>query len=146
MPRVDIQMDTDVPPDAIRRALLDFSDRRPEVWPGITPSLYEVYEVGDTWADVREGTKMPGAEAWAKEHYDWSDPETITWTVKESNFCAPGGYVSTTITPRPNGGSHLHMIWNRTPTTFVGRMATLMMRLTRGRPVAASMKRGLAKL
>jgi hypothetical protein len=139
-------MDAQAQPDAIRRALLDFTDRRPEIWPGITPNLYEVYEVGDTWADIREGTKMPGTAVWAMEHYDWSDPETITWTVKESNFCAPGSYVSATITPIPSGGSHIHVIWNRTPTTLVGRMATLMIRLTRGRPVAASMKQGIANL
>jgi hypothetical protein len=89
---------------------------------------------------------MPGTEVWAVEHYDWSDPDIITWTVKESNFCAPGSYVSTTITPGPTGGNHLHVVWNRAPTTLVGRMAALMIRLTRGRPVAASMKQGLANL
>jgi hypothetical protein len=146
MPRVDIHMDAKVQPEVIRRALLDFSDRRPEIWPGITPSLYQVYEVGDTWADIREGTKMPGGAAWAVEHYDWSDPDTITWTVKESNFCAPGSSVSATITPSPLGGSHIHLIWNRTPTSLFGRIGTLMIRLTRGRPVAASMRKGLANL
>ncbi len=146
MPRVDVHLDTDVPPDAIRRALLDFSEHRPEIWPGIEPSLYEVYEVDATWADIREGSKMPGGQVWAVEHYDWSDPETIVWTVKESNFCAPGSYVSATLTPGPTGGSHLHIVWNRTPTTLAGRMATLMIRLTRGRPVAASMQKGLANL
>src|SRR5689334_10376187 len=104
MPRVDIYLDSVAQPDAIRRALLDFSDRRPEIWPGITPSLYEVYEVGDTWADIREGTKAPGGAVWAVEHYDWSDPETVKWTVKESNFCAPGSWVSATITPKGDSG------------------------------------------
>ena len=144
MPRVDIEMDTEVESEAVRRALLDFTDRRPEIWPGITPELYQVHEVGDTWADIREGTKMPGTTVWAVEHYDWSDPQTITWTGKESNFCAPGSSVSATITPRLEGGSHIHLVWNRTPTTFVGKMATLMIRLTRGRPVAASLRKGLA--
>jgi hypothetical protein len=49
--------------------------------------------VGNTFADVQEGSKMPGMTVWAKEHYDWSAPELITWTVRESNFCAPGSYV-----------------------------------------------------
>jgi hypothetical protein len=35
-------------PDAIRAALLDFSERRPELWPGLPADQYEVYEVGDT--------------------------------------------------------------------------------------------------
>src|SRR5437588_4852559 len=132
MPRVDMELDTPLEPDAVRSALLDFTDRRPEIWPGIEPSLYEVREIGDTWADIREGSKMPGGSVWAVEHCDWSDPQTITWTVRESNFSAPGSYVSATITPRSEGGSHIHLIWNRTPSSFAGRMATLLIRLSRG--------------
>jgi hypothetical protein len=146
MPRVDVQLDTDVAPEAVRSALLDFSDRRPELWPGITPSLYKVFEVGDTWADIQEGTRMPGGGVWAIEHYDWSDPETVKWTVKESNFCKPGSFVSATITPRPGGGSHIHVIWNRTPSSFMGRVTALGIRLTGGKPVAASIRQGLAKI
>ena len=40
-----MDVETAVEPARVRAALLDFSPRRPEIWPGITPSLYEVYEV-----------------------------------------------------------------------------------------------------
>jgi hypothetical protein len=146
MPKVELDVETSVSPEDVRAALLDFSDRRPEIWPGIEPSLYEVYTIGDTFADVQEGSKMPGARIWAKEHYDWSAGDLITWTVQESNFCAPGSYVSAAIAPRGDGGSRIHLTWNRTPTSMVGRLATALIVLTRGKPVAASFRMALAKL
>lgn len=54
---------TEPPPEAIRAALLDFSERRPQLWPGLPPEQYEVYEVGDTWAEIREGHRGPVARA-----------------------------------------------------------------------------------
>lgn len=76
MPQVKIDIDRPEPPNLIREALLDFSPRRPQRWPGIESSLCEVYRVGPTDADVREGSRMPGGLIWAKEHYDWSTPGT----------------------------------------------------------------------
>lgn len=145
MPKVEFDMDSRVPADKIRAALLDFSPRRPEIWPGIYPPMYEVYEVGGTYADIREGSKAPGGTVWAKEHYDWSAPDTVTWTVRESNFCAPGSYVAARITPRDNG-SRLHITWNRTPTTLGGRIAAFIIVVTRGAPVASSLRKGLQRL
>ena len=146
MAKVEMDVETSASPEAVKAALLDFSDRRPEIWPGIEPSLYEVYAIGDTFADVREGSKMPGAEIWAKEHYDWSAGDLISWTVQESTFCAPGSGVSAAITPRGDGGSRIHLTWTRTPTSLVGRLATAVIVLTRGRPVAHSFRLALAKL
>jgi len=146
VPRVELDLQTQVSADRVRAALLDFTDNRPAVWPGIDPSLYEVYEVHETSADIREGSRMPGTKIWAKEHYDWSAPDTVTWTVRESNFCAPGSYVSATITARDDGGSHVHVTWERTPTSLVGRFATFVIVVTRGKPVAASLRNGLSSL
>lgn len=146
MPRVEFAVDSLVPPEKVREALLDFSPRRPEIWPGIHAPLYEVYEVGDTYADVREGSKAPGGPIWAREHYDWSDPETVTWTVRESNFCAPGSYVSARIKPNGSGGARIHITWNRTPTSVAGWLATFLITATRGAPVASSLRLGLKRL
>lgn len=146
MPRVDIHMDSPIQPDVIRQALLDFTPHRLETWPGIDPAQYQVIEVHDTWADIREGSKMPGGAIWAVEHYDWSDPETVVWTVRESNFSTPGSFVSATITPRPEGGSHIHVIWNREGANLKGKVMAQMIKLSRGAPVAVSMKKGLANM
>src|SRR5436305_11495282 len=92
MPMVEMDLETAVAPERVRAALLDFSDRRPELWPGIEPSLYEVYSVGDTTAEIKEGSRMPGTSFWAVEHYDWSRPDIVTWTLRKSNFCTVGSY------------------------------------------------------
>ena len=146
MPKVEMDVTTDVDPAAVRGALVDFSPTRPETWPGISPDLYKVYEVGDTSAIVQEGTRNPGMAMWAKERYDWSDPDTVRWTVEESNFCAPGSYVAATITPRQGGGSRVHIEWNRTPTTLGARIAMLLIQLSKGKPVAASFRQGMSRL
>lgn len=146
MPKAEMDLETTVPAETVRAALLDFSPRRPEVWPGIAASEYKVYETGATSADIREGTRGPGMTMWAREHYDWSDPQTVKWTVVESNFSAPGSYVAATITTRPSGGSHVHLEWNRTGSSFLGRVIIRMIALTNGRPVASSFRKALKKL
>ncbi|QGF24371.1 hypothetical protein [Raineyella fluvialis] len=143
---VAFDLETAAAPEKMRAALIDFSDDRTGLWPGIEPSLYEVVAVGDTTADVREGSRGPGGNVWALEHYDWSDPVTVRWTVRESNFCRPGSYVSAAIRPTPGGGSSVHITWNRTGSTVRGRLMCWMIRLSGGRPVAASFRRGLAAI
>jgi hypothetical protein len=146
MPKVEVDTETTLPPERVLGALIDFSPRRPEIWPAIEPSLYEVYSVGEKEADIKEGSKLPGATIWAKEHYDWSTPGKVTWTVRESNFCAPGSYVSATVTPSDAGGSRIHIVWDRSPTSFVGRVTAALIKVTNGKPVAASIKKALDKL
>ncbi len=146
MPRVELDIDTPLSPERVISGLTDFSERRPEIWPGLHPSLYEVRSVGDTWAEVKEGSRLPGMVVWAVEHYDWSVPGTVTWTVKESNFSAPGSSVSAQVRPGPGGGSRIHVTWNRSGVDFKSRMMLGLVKLSGGRPVAASIKQGLDKL
>jgi hypothetical protein len=146
MPKVDMSVETTLPPDSVRAALLDFSARRPGIWPGLTPELYEVYSVGETTAEVKEGTKMPIGTVWAREHYDWSDPDTIRWTVQGSNFCTAGSHVSATILPRGDGGTRVDVHWERTGSTLLGKLICRMIAATGGKPVAASLEKALRKL
>ena len=147
MPKVEMDVETSLGPAQVRSALIDFSPGRPDIWPGISRRYYEVYSVADTTADVREGTAMgPLMGFWAKEHYDWSDPQTVRWTVRASNFCAPGSYVAATIRARDGGGSRVHIEWNRTPTTFLGRMIARQIVRSNGKPVAGSFNKGLARM
>lgn len=143
MGTVEFDLETNASPEKVRAALIDFSESRPQLWPAIEPSLYKVYSIGETTADVREGSNSPAGKVWAREHYDWSDPETVRWTVQESNFSAPGSYVSATIRPGRNGGSVVHVAWDRTGSSLVGRLICRTIRMTNGKPVAASFKRGL---
>ena len=69
------------------------------------------------------------------EGEDWASAGTGS-----GQFCAPGSYVSAAITSRPGGGSRFHVTWNRTPTTFTGRLAARLIVASKGRPVAALAK------
>jgi hypothetical protein len=146
MPSVETVVETSLPPEAVRAALLDFSERRPDIWPGLTRELYQVYSVGESTADVREGTKLPIGKVWARERYDWADPATVRWTVQESNFCAPGSYVSARLRRREDGGTRVEIHWERTGTSLMGRVLCRMIAATKGRPVAASVEKALRKL
>jgi hypothetical protein len=146
MPRVEVDIETATAPEEVRAALLDFTARRPEIWPGIAPTQYEVYRVEATSADIKEGSKVLGGTFWAKEHYDWSTPGVITWTVQESNFCAPGSSVSAAISPLEGGGSRIHVTWDRTPTSLMGRIAAFAIVRSKGKPVRASMEMGLKRI
>ena len=142
--RLELQSETSLAPEQVVAALTDFSERRPRMWTGISPQYYKVYDVGETHADVREGTRQGPLNVWAREEYDWSIPNTVTWTVKESNFCTPGSYVRAEIRPREGGGSLIRTTWDRTPTSLSGRFIFAVMKLTRGGAIERSMRKGLA--
>lgn len=137
MAKIAFDIDTPLPPEKVTAMFLDFSDKRPETWPGLAADAYEVYEVGDTWAEIREGNKQP--RVWARERYDWSKPGVISWTVVESNFSRPGSHLEAYVRPGPNGGTRLHVDWERWPSSLMGRVALALIVLTRGAPVKASM-------
>jgi polyketide cyclase/dehydrase/lipid transport protein len=128
MTRIEIDFETKLPPDKVVASLIDFSPSRPDVWPGLARELYEVYSVGETSAEVQEGSTKP-VKVWAKERYDWSTPRTVTWTVKESNFCTPGSFVSVRAEPSGSGGSRVHLHWERSPSNARGRVAVTFMKL-----------------
>ena len=144
MPRVSFDIGSTLPPEKIMGAMLDFSDRRPDIWPGLARKYYEVYEVVDTTATVREGSGAP-FNIWAREHYDWSTPWRVSWTVEESNFCAAGGGVVMTVTPKA-GGSNVHIDWERTGTTFKGRLITKLVSRNGGKSLKGFIKKGFDSL
>jgi hypothetical protein len=138
--KVEMDIDTKLPPEKVVAALTDFSEQRPDIWPGLSREYYEVYSVGDSWAEVREGNVKP-FRTWAKERYDWSKPGTVTWTVNESNFCKAGSYVAADIKPKDGGGSHVHFTWERFPSNMKGRFAAVVIKMTRGGPISKSVKK-----
>jgi hypothetical protein len=146
MLQVVLDVETSLAPERVREALLDFSERRPDVWPDLERSQYQVYEVGETSADVREGSKLPGITIWARERYDWSSPDTIRWTVEESNFLTPGSYEAVSLHPRDDGGTRVHVDWNKSASTLSGRILLGMIALSRGKPVASSFRKAFAAL
>ena len=127
MAKFTVGIDTIATPEQVRDALTDFTDRRTEIWPGLSKKRYEVYEVGETTAVIREGNDKPSV--WARERYDWSKPGVVRWEVLESNFCIPGSYVQCTFAPGTDGGSHVEVEWNRKGSNFGGHLMVAMMKV-----------------
>ncbi len=146
MPRLEFDLETSASPERVIAAFTDFSDRRPDIWPGLSRRWYEVYSVGETTAEIREGTGGRRSSIWARERYDWSTPGIVTWTVQESPFSKPGSFVSARVEPRDGGGSKIHVTWVREGTSLPTKAAIWMVKAMKGGPVASSMKKGLKKL
>jgi len=140
MAELSFRIDTATSAEAILAALTDFTDRRPALWPDLDPAVYRVEQLGPTSALVREGQRSP--RLWALEEYDWALPGTVRWTARESNFCAPGSFMSARIEPTP-AGSRVHVTWSRTGVGLKGKMIVGLMRATRGRPLAGSLSKAI---
>jgi hypothetical protein len=146
MPQLEFDLETSASPERVISALTDFSERRPDIWPGLSRDWYQVYSVGETTAEIREGTGGKRSSIWARERYDWSTPGVVKWTVQESPFSKPGSFVSAKVDPKEGGGSRIHVTWQRDGISLPAKLAVWMVKATNGFPVAASMKKGLRKL
>lgn len=89
MANVEFVLDTAIPASDVLAAAVDFSDRRPALWPTIEPAAYRVHAAGDTWAEVTEGSRFLGL-IWARERYRWDAPGVVRATVVDSNVFQPG--------------------------------------------------------
>ena len=125
--RVEFEFHTRATPDEVVALLTDFSPDRPKRWPQLSERWYEVYSVTETTADVREGQDKP--TVWAREKYDWGTPGTVTWTVAESSDIAPGSFVTVSAAAAADGGSDVRGTWERSGTTFKGRVVMVLMRV-----------------
>jgi hypothetical protein len=143
MARIELNVDSSASPEEVIAALTDFTDRRPDVWPGLNPEMYRVYEVGDTWADVQEGNNN---SIWARERYDWSTPGTVRWTVQESSFSAPGDFVEAVVMPSRDGGSRIGVTWFRRGKTLPAKLVVGLISLLGGLPVKWSIEAGLRRV
>lgn len=143
MPRIEIDVESSASPERVIAGLTNFTERRPELWPGLNPQKYRVYEVGDTWADVQEGNND---KIWARERYDWSTPGTVRWTVQQSSFSTTGDFVEVVVKAKPGGGSRIHLTWSRRGRTLAAKAMVGLIALSRGLPVKQSIMAGLRRI
>lgn len=135
-------LDTKASPQQVVTAFTDFTERRPRIWEGsLDPEKYEVREVAETSAVVREGSASPSV--WAVERYDWSQPGHITWTAIESNFCQPGSGIELTVTDGTDGGSHVEGEWHRQPKGVFGAVIVTMARVVGPRMIPKGWEKAL---
>src|SRR3954453_14080677 len=60
--KIHYEADGRVSAERFIAALTDFGPRRPELWPGLDTKFYDLHELGDSWADVTEGTDFLGGD------------------------------------------------------------------------------------
>ena len=111
MPTIRFQVVTDLPPDRVLNALIDFSDQRPIVWPNIDHAHFRVHGQGPDWADVTEGNAL----AWERNHYQWNAAAgEVTVTAMESDTWAPGSQWRYRLLSMPSGGTEVQVTVVRT--------------------------------
>ena len=145
MARIHYEADGDVSAERFIAALTDFSSRRPALWPNLSPAYFKVNELGDTWADVQEGTDLLGG-VWARERYDWSQPGRVTLTLIESPSFRPGTVTDYRVTAREGGGCHVSVDFQRIATSLTGRIVGAMVQLGGRRRFATDLRTTLARL
>ncbi|WP_338692880.1 hypothetical protein V2W30_01280 [Streptomyces sp. Q6] len=122
---VRFQLRSQLDPKGVLGVLTDFGPSRAEAWPTIDADHFEVHDVGDTWAEVTEGT----AAAWERARYEWEpagDKVTIT-TLDSKLFGAGGGWVFT-MTPE-GAGTRVDVELTRRPATFKGKVLASLLPL-----------------
>jgi len=132
---IKFEVESPLPPKEVIEALIDFSERRPELWPAIDPKAYKVHEVSASSALVTEGTDFMGGIR-ATELYEWDGSGTVRATIQESNFWHAGGTWELTATPSSSGGSVLKVRRDRRPKTTKARLLEMMMRVMGARVLA----------
>jgi len=127
MPRIAFEIESAVAPEDVLAAATDFGPRRPELWPLIDPAVFRVHGVGDGWADVTEGSAMLGG-IWARERYDWTEPNVVRATIQDSNVYQPGGVWELRVAPLGTG-SRVSVVNDRRPRGPRGYVLAAMVRL-----------------
>lgn len=125
MPTVRLQMTSALSAPDLMAVLTDFSPARPAMWTTIDAGHYEVHAIGDTWAEVTEGT----ATAWERARYDWDNQRhRVTVTTHDSKVFGPGGGWVFQLTPEPSG-TRIDIELTRRPTTFARRVLAALLPL-----------------
>ncbi len=144
MARFRYEAEGRVPPQRFVDALIDFSERRPQLWPRLSPSLYQVHRVGDTWAEVTEGTDVLRG-VWAREHYDWSEEGVVRLTLLQSPSFVPGTRIVYRVSTTPTG-CRVAVDFHRRARGVKGRIVGALLQLTGPRVFAADLREALRRL
>ncbi|MFD7134890.1 hypothetical protein [Streptomyces sp. NPDC059894] len=112
-------------PKDVLGVLTDFGPSRAESWPTIDADHFEVHDLGDTWAEVTEGT----AAAWERARYQWEPAgDKVTITTLDSKVFGPGGGWVFRMTPEGDG-TRVDVELTREPTTFKRKMLASLLPL-----------------
>jgi hypothetical protein len=131
--------------DRFIAALTDFGERRPELWPGLDAKYYQLHDLGDTWADVTEGTDVLGG-VWARERYDWSEPGVVRLRLIDAADFRPGTVTVYRVTALPGGGCRVAVDFQRIARSLRGRVVGVAVQITGRRRFRNELRLALQRL
>jgi len=111
MPGFSFVLDVRDPPEKVMSAMLDFSHRRPEIWPNLSAKIYQARSVGEYTADVTEGNG-PDLVLPLNGHLDgtwgrrWSKRGLLLGQVQTALFPTAADQQGLTSKPNPALWSH----------------------------------------
>jgi hypothetical protein len=142
MANVKFSVASDLPAETVRAVATDFSEGRPRFWPNIDAKVYRVHRKAAHSAEVTEGSTVFGG-IWAREAYDWSEPNTVRAIVQDSNAFRAGGIWELRTTPTPEGGCHIEVLNHRQAIGWRGRVIGAMLTLMGGRVLPRQLQQTL---
>lgn len=143
MAKLTYGTDSMLGPRPILSAAVDFSERRPEIWPAISRKYYRVHELGDCCADVTEGSDVMGG-IWAHERYEWSEPGVVRATIQDSNVFQKGGVWELRAVPNERGGSRIEVLNHRQAKGVKGHILGALLQLTGRKVLTKSLEQTVA--
>jgi len=142
MPNITFSVTSAVPARNILSALVDFTDKRLDIWRLIDPKIYKLHAQGDHTAEVTEGNNG----IWLRERYDWSQEGVVRLEVLDSNIWQTGAIWEYRVSPAEAGGSRTDVSIHGSMKGFKGAIAGLFLSASKGKPFADSLKNTLARL
>jgi hypothetical protein len=139
MPKFSFVLDVRDPPEKVIGAMIDFSDRRPEIWPSLSAKIYRAHSVGKNTADVTGKTDFPGGGVWERVTYEWTDT-AVKSVITDSKLFQAGGTFEFRVEPH-GSGSRIHFSIDRKGKKFMGRLVGALMRVSDGAPMKKSCMR-----
>jgi hypothetical protein len=141
VPTVQFEVETDLPPAKVLGALVDFSDRRPDLYRNIDRSHFRVHDRGPGWADVTEGNVL----AWERNRYEWDEAAgVVTVKTSESDSWLPGSRWEYRLRPTSAGGTRVSVTVVRNARTLRGRLIALGLPVMGVRVLRADLQNVLA--
>jgi hypothetical protein len=83
---------------------------------------------------------------WAREHYDWSDPDRVVARVLDSNSFRSGSRWELRVRPTATGGSRVEWTSLRQPSSLKGRLVVLVLRVAGRQHLRGYLQQTLARL
>ena len=134
MPTIRLHLTSALSAPQLMAVLTDFTPARSAVWPTIDADHFQVHAIGDTWAEVTEGT----ASAWERARYDWDGQRhRVTVTTHDSKVFGPGGGWVFQLTPAVTD-TRIDIELTRRPTTFTQKALAALLPLVAPRTLKKS--------